>query len=209
MLLNRHHRLILAVGANIPGPWGAPYDTISSALSELGEHGVELVAGSSVYKTNPVGNVMQRPYLNGVVVARTAMTPYDLMSLCKRIEWQAGRRCGRRNGPRPLDLDILDLGGRVINRPATRSRSRSRVILPHPEMAARAFVLLPLREVCPSWRHPRTNLSIAAMLRAGQTECLQRLGREIVRLDLRWPPCHKQCPGFKTMSGHVEPQLRV
>ena len=90
-------------------------------------------------------------------------SPAVLLRTLKRIERKAGRRLGRRWGPRQLDIDILDFGGRQIGNPHGRRR-RGQLQLPHPEMHRRAFVLLPLREVAPFWRHPRLGLTVSALL---------------------------------------------
>jgi 2-amino-4-hydroxy-6-hydroxymethyldihydropteridine diphosphokinase len=88
-----------------------------------------------------------------VLLVQAHMAPAALLRLIKRIERQAGRRLGARWGPRSLDVDILDFGGRRLGWPP-RGRPRGRLILPHPEMHRRAFVLVPLLEVDPHWRHP-------------------------------------------------------
>jgi 2-amino-4-hydroxy-6-hydroxymethyldihydropteridine diphosphokinase len=77
-----------------------------------------------------------------------------LLRCLKRLERSAGRRRGRRNGPRPLDLDILDFGGLILNWRSTNIAHRPTIALPHPELHRRLFVLVPLAEVAPFWRHP-------------------------------------------------------
>jgi 2-amino-4-hydroxy-6-hydroxymethyldihydropteridine diphosphokinase len=116
--------------------------------------GVSLTAASSLYRTCPVGQGRQPDYLNGVLAVETSDSPGRLLRCLKRLERCAGRRLGRRNGPRPLDLDILDFGGRVLNWRPTRLARRPTIVLPHPELHRRLFVLVPLAEVAPGWRHP-------------------------------------------------------
>ena len=91
------------------------------------------------------------------------MAPAALLRTLKRIERRAGRRLGRHWGPRQLDIDILDFGGRQIGNPRGHRR-RGQLLLPHPEIHRRAFVLLPLREVAAFWRHPRLELPVSALL---------------------------------------------
>jgi 2-amino-4-hydroxy-6-hydroxymethyldihydropteridine diphosphokinase len=113
-----------------------------------------LIAASSLYQTWPVGQDRQPAYLNAVLAVEVSDSPGRLLRCLKRLERSAGRRRGRRNGPRPLDLDILDFGGQVLNwRPANVAQ-RPTIVLPHPEMHRRLFVLVPLAEVVPFWRHP-------------------------------------------------------
>ncbi|MDP9138350.1 MAG: 2-amino-4-hydroxy-6-hydroxymethyldihydropteridine diphosphokinase [Pseudomonadota bacterium] len=143
--------------------WGAPRETLLRACRELELAGVSIVCASSGYWTKPVGDTPQPRYLNAVLLAKAYIAPGALLRLLKRIERFAGRRSGRAMASRPLDLDILDYGGRRIGWPARR-RQRGRLILPHPEMHKRAFVLVPLLEVAPAWRHPVSGRRVKALL---------------------------------------------
>jgi 2-amino-4-hydroxy-6-hydroxymethyldihydropteridine diphosphokinase len=155
--------LLLGMGANVAGPWGSPGETLTRALQEIERSGVRIVTVSNYYSTKPVGDTPQPRYLNAVVLARTSIAPGALLRLLKRIERQAGRRAARAMASRPLDLDILDYGGRRAGRPASR-RERGRLILPHPEMHTRVFVLAPLLDVAPAWRHPLLGRNVKALL---------------------------------------------
>jgi len=105
----------------------------------------------------------QPSYLNAVVMIEGAVAPAALLRFLKGLERRAGRRLGRHWGPRQLDIDILDFGGRQIGRPGGQRR-RGQLLLPHPEMHRRTFVLVPLREIAPTWRRPRSGMSIATLL---------------------------------------------
>ena len=140
--------ILLALGSNLGGPWGSPQATLAHALRELTGAGLRILGFSSLYATAPVGLGRQPAYLNAVVMVEGSTSPAVLLRTLKRIERNAGRRLGRRWGPRQLDIDILDFGGRQIGNPHGRRR-RGQLQLPHPEMHRRAFVLLPLREVAP------------------------------------------------------------
>jgi 2-amino-4-hydroxy-6-hydroxymethyldihydropteridine diphosphokinase len=118
---------------------------------------------SSLYTTTPVGLGRQPAYLNAVVLVDASMAPAALLRTLKHIERRAGRRLGRHWGPRQLDIDILDIAGRQVGNPRGRRRP-GQLLLPHPEMHRRAFVLLPLREVAPCWHHPRLGLTVSALL---------------------------------------------
>jgi 2-amino-4-hydroxy-6-hydroxymethyldihydropteridine diphosphokinase len=121
------------------------------------------LASSSLYATSPVGLGRQPTYVNAVVMAKSPFGLAELLRTVKRVERKAGRRLGRHWGPRQLDIDILDFGGRQVGRPGGRRRA-GQLLLPHPEMHRRAFVLLPLREIAPFWRHPRLGLNVATLL---------------------------------------------
>ena len=155
--------ILLALGANVAGRWGRPRESLTRALSELQNHGVQIAGVSNYYTTEPLSDAPQPRYLNAVVAAQTHLAPGTLLRLLKQLERSAGRRATRAGSQRPLDIDILDYGGRRISWPVRR-RERSRLILPHPEMHARAFVLVPLRDVAPHWRHPVLGVQVNRLL---------------------------------------------
>jgi 2-amino-4-hydroxy-6-hydroxymethyldihydropteridine diphosphokinase len=155
--------LLLALGANRCGPWGTPEATLGRACRELVHAGLRIVRSSRIYVTPPLGPGGQAPYLNAVLLLEAHMAPAALMRLVKRIERRAGRRSGPLWGPRTLDIDLLDFAGRRLGWPIRR-RERGRLTLPHPEMHRRAFVLVPLLEVAPHWRHPALGLTGRALL---------------------------------------------
>jgi 2-amino-4-hydroxy-6-hydroxymethyldihydropteridine diphosphokinase len=161
------NRLILGLGANIAGAWGSPEDTLLRALDALRQQGLVPLDHSDFFRTKPVGGGRQPDYLNAVLIAEATLAPAALLRLVKGLERKAGRRPGRRLGPRPLDIDILDYGGRRLGW-AGRNRRRAALVLPHPEAHRRAFVLVPLAQVAPQWRHP--------VLRASARTLLRRLG---------------------------------
>ena len=155
--------ILLGLGSNLAGPWGPPQAIFARALHKLAAAGLRILGCSSLYATTPVGLGRQPAYLNAVVMVEGSTSPAVLLRTLKRIEREAGRRLGRHWGPRQLDIDILDFGGRQIGNPHGRRR-RGQLQLPHPEMHRRAFVLLPLREVAPFWRHPGLGLTVSALL---------------------------------------------
>ncbi len=156
-------KALLALGANISGSWGAPRVTLARAVDELSHAGVRALRCSRHFSTRAVGPGLQHRHLNSVVLVETNLSAVSLLRLLKRIERRAGRRSGRRWGPRALDIDILDYGGRRVGWPP-RGREPGRLILPHPEMHARAFVLVPLLDVAPRWRHPVLGVTARTLL---------------------------------------------
>jgi 2-amino-4-hydroxy-6-hydroxymethyldihydropteridine diphosphokinase len=157
--------ILLGLGSNLAGPWGESPAILARTLEKLTVAGLRILACSSFYATQPVGIGRQPTYVNAVVMAKAPFGPAKLLRTLKRIERCAGRRLGRHWGPRQLDIDILDFGGRRIGQPRAGSQRRpGQLRLPHPEMHRRAFVLLPLHEIAPSWRHPRLGLSAATLM---------------------------------------------
>jgi 2-amino-4-hydroxy-6-hydroxymethyldihydropteridine diphosphokinase len=134
----------LSLGSNV----GDRRAALEAAVATLPRHGVDVLASSSVYETEPVGEVLdQRDFLNACVRVETALEPEALLDVCKAVERELGREPGGvRHGPRPIDVDVLLLGD-------TAHRSE-RLVLPHPEVTSRRFVLVPLLELDPELRLP-------------------------------------------------------
>jgi 2-amino-4-hydroxy-6-hydroxymethyldihydropteridine diphosphokinase len=132
------HRAYLALGSNL----GDRLAHLQFAVDELAAAaGIEVVAVSRVYETAPVGGPPQDPFLNGVAVVATELDPYALLALAQRIERGAQRVRIVRWGPRTLDVDVLLFDDLRLDDPD--------LILPHPRMWERGFVLAPLRDVAP------------------------------------------------------------
>lgn len=157
--------ILIALGANLSHPLhGPPRATLEAALALLAAHGVAVAARSRLYLTRPVGPGVQRPYLNAVALVETDLAPAALLALLHRVEAQLGRRRRRRWAARLIDLDLLDYHGRKQGW-AARRFSRD-LVLPHPRIGQRVFVLAPLQDVAPSWRHPVTGKPVARLLAA-------------------------------------------
>lgn len=160
------HTLLLALGANQAGAWGPPDQTLARAQHELACAGVRILSASHLYDTLPLGPGRQSPYLNAVVLCAARLGPAALLRLMKRLERRAGRRLTPRWGPRSLDIDILDFGGRRLgwSRGRLERLVPGRLVLPHPQIDRRAFVLIPLLEVDPHWHHPTLAASGRALM---------------------------------------------
>ncbi len=152
--------IFIGLGANLPSPrHGPPRRTCEAALTAMTEAGLEIVGRSRWYRSAPVPVSRQPMYVNGVAQVASAPTPAGLMELLLGIEAQFGRWRREPNAPRILDLDLLAFGD-LVTGPADG------VVVPHPRMHERAFVLLPLRELAPGWRHPVSGLGIGDLIAA-------------------------------------------
>jgi 2-amino-4-hydroxy-6-hydroxymethyldihydropteridine diphosphokinase len=140
----------LGLGSNL-GDRRANLEAALDALAALGP-----VRVSSLYLSEPVGYADQPDFFNAVARIRWTGPPRRLLSAVKRIEKRLGKVATFRNGPRVIDIDLLDVGGAV--------RRRHDPVLPHPRLAERRFVLAPLSEISPRWRHPVTGETARRML---------------------------------------------
>jgi len=176
-------KVLVALGANCPGPWGRPRQTIAQALSEIERSHVRVAAISPVYETAAVGNARQPAYVNAVALLDTKLSPEALLRVLKQIERRAGRRGGRPWGARALDIDIVDYAGVVRNwragRGAFAKPGARPLVLPHPLAHERPFVLKPLLDIAPDWRHPVLKRSARDLWRRASRG---REGRVIKRL---------------------------
>ena len=169
--------IVIAFGANLTSVTGPPATTIAAALRTLQGDGVEVVAVSPFYESEAWPDPRDPTYVNAVAVLATSMSPEHLLERLLAVEKQFGRVRSSLNAPRTLDIDLLDYNGIVRGLPP---------ILPHPRLHARIFVLVPLADVAPAWRHPVSGASvndlIAALPPREQTP-LRKVGRE-THLDL-------------------------
>jgi 2-amino-4-hydroxy-6-hydroxymethyldihydropteridine diphosphokinase len=157
----------LGLGSNV----GDREGHLRAALRLLREHGVEVEATSSLYETEPVGEILDQPdFLNAVVRVKADLEPEALLDLCKAIEVEQGRMMGApRHGPRPLDIDLLLMGELEFE--------TERLTLPHREVTSRRFVLVPLLELDPQLTLPDGTRLSEALAALGEGERVERFGR--------------------------------
>ena len=155
----------LGLGSNM----GNRQDNLDKALGFLSQR-LRVEKVSSVYDTEPVGNINQPRFLNLVCQVYTRLAPTELLTLAKGIENKLGRALSQSNAPRPIDIDILFYGDQVIETPE--------LVIPHPRLAERAFVLVPLAEIAPDFRHPVIGKTV--------NELSQRLTETQGVLKLNW-----------------------
>jgi 2-amino-4-hydroxy-6-hydroxymethyldihydropteridine diphosphokinase len=155
----------LGLGSNV----GDRIANLRAARAALGEHGVRITASSSVYETEPQGEVLDQPdFLNAAVRIETRLDPEELLDACKAVERELGRALGGpRHGPRAIDIDLLLLGD-------VQDQSE-RLRLPHRDVLARRFVLAPLVELDPGLALP-DGTRLAAALDALEGQRVERVG---------------------------------
>ena len=149
--------ILIALGGNLPSRAGAPSVTLDAALVALRARGIHPVAVSPYYRTKAWPNPNDPEFVNAAACIETILSPPELVSELHAVESSFGRARGPRNAPRTLDLDLVDYDGRIEGGPPT---------LPHPRMDTRGFVLIPLRDIAPGWRHPVSGKTVDELIAA-------------------------------------------
>jgi len=168
-------KVLIALGSNRISPWGDPAATIQKAMDMVAERTGARVIASPLYVTPAYPAGAGPDFVNAAIRLKTAMQPHDVLAMLHRIEEDASRERSTRWGQRTLDLDLIAYGDDVLPDLAGFSRWRDlapdlqakkapdQLILPHPRLQDRAFVLVPLADVAPDWVHPVSRQSVAQM----------------------------------------------
>jgi 2-amino-4-hydroxy-6-hydroxymethyldihydropteridine diphosphokinase len=166
--INADELAVIALGGNLAGDYPSVEAALQAAVDRLHGVGFEPVAVSRWWRSAAWPDPSDPPFLNGVVLARTAWGPLEALEALHLLEERFGRRRASPNAPRTLDLDLIAFGRRIIDEPG--------LILPHPRAAERYFVMGPLAEIAPHWRHPVLNAIASALAEAAV------IGRDAVPL---------------------------
>jgi 2-amino-4-hydroxy-6-hydroxymethyldihydropteridine diphosphokinase len=150
--------VLIGLGGNLASPAGPPAQTFAAALAALGDMGCRVVARSPFYRTVPVPISDQPWFINAVAQLATDLGPDALLSALLQVEVRFGRQRSVPNAARTLDLDLLAYD--------EVCRDDARLTLPHPRLHQRAFVLRPLVDLAPDWRHPRLGRTARELLEA-------------------------------------------
>lgn len=149
--ISRDHTVYLALGSNL----GNRQEHLAAAITGLRKV-VDLETISSIYETEPAGYLEQPRFLNMVCCGKTPLSPQDLLKYVKALEKADGRQTTFRNGPRTIDIDILLYDRANI--------AQHDLVIPHPRMSARAFVLIPLAEIAPDLIEPNSGKMVSELL---------------------------------------------
>jgi 2-amino-4-hydroxy-6-hydroxymethyldihydropteridine diphosphokinase len=160
--------ILIGIGGNLESARsGAPRNTLSAALAALEAEGICTSRRSGWYRSEPIPRSDQPWFVNAVASLTTELAASELLAVLQAVETRFGRAPGERNSARVLDLDLLDYRGEVRETPS--------LILPHPRLHQRRFVLIPLAEIAPDWRHP--------ILRSTAGELLARISAESQQVE--------------------------
>lgn len=147
--------VVIALGSNLPGDHGDSRDLLEAALRQFPAHGLKVAARSGWWRSAAWPDPAAPAYTNGVVLVETAMGPAEVLAALLEIEGRFGRARGEANAARTLDLDLIAHGRTRLERPE--------LTLPHPRAHERRFVMGPLAQIAPGWRHPVSGLTAAEL----------------------------------------------
>ena len=166
MLENQVKIAFLAIGSNL----GNKEKNICLAKYKLLANDVKLIKSSSNYETLSWPNKKEPKFINTVIKISTILSPMALMQKCLNIESDLGRKRSKKNEPRICDIDIIDYDQKIL-----KGNNNKKLILPHPEMHKRNFVLLPLYEIAKSWIHPVKKKKINKLIKLLDIEDLRTI----------------------------------
>jgi len=152
--------IFLGLGSNLPSKYGDRFTNINLAISSLEGYGIKVIKKSSFYETPSYPNKENPKFINAVILVETILPPIDLMSVLIFIEEKLERKRVKKNDPRTCDIDIIDYNNQILN----LKYNNSDFTVPHKELTSRNFVLFPLQEISPMWKHPKTKETIGNLI---------------------------------------------
>jgi len=152
--------IFLGLGSNLPSKYGDRFTNINLAISCLEGYGIKVIKKSSFYETPSYPNKENPKFINIVISVKTHLSPVDLMSVLLFIEEKLERKRNKKNDPRTCDIDIIDYNNQVLD----FKYKNLNLTVPHKELIFRNFVLLPLQEIAPEWKHPITKKNISTLI---------------------------------------------
>jgi 2-amino-4-hydroxy-6-hydroxymethyldihydropteridine diphosphokinase len=162
---NQVKTVYLAIGSNL----GNKRFNIESAKIKLLNYSIKIIKSSNNYESESWPDKNDPKFINIVVKIKTNKSPLNLLKICKLIEKDLGRKNSKKNAPRKCDVDIIDYDQKIIN------LENKKLILPHPSLHKRNFVLLPLFEVDQSWKHPKTKINIVKLINSLRIDDLRSI----------------------------------
>ena len=152
--------IFLGLGSNLHSSFGDRFVNINLAISYLEQYGIQIVKRSSFYETPSYPNKNNPKFINIVISIKTDLSPVDLMSVLIFIEAKIERKRNKKNDPRTCDIDIIDYNGQILS----FQYKNLTLDLPHTKLNSRSFVLFPLQEIFPNWKHPKTEEIIGSLI---------------------------------------------
>ena len=152
--------IFLGLGSNLPSKYGDRFANINLAISCLDGYGIKVIKKSSFYETPSYPNNENPKFINAIILVETTLPPVDLMSVLIFIEKKLERKRGKKNDPRTCDIDIIDYNSEILN----LRYNNIELTVPHKELTSRNFILFPLQEISPMWKHPKTKEIVSVLL---------------------------------------------
>ena len=152
--------IFLGIGSNLPSTFGDRFTNVNLAISYLEINGIKVIKKSSFYETFSHPNKKNPKFINIVVSVKTNLSPIDLMSVLIIIEEKLERKRNKKNDPRTCDIDIIDYNNQILN----FRYNNLDLEIPHKKLSSRNFVLFPLNEIYPEWKHPKTREIIGTLI---------------------------------------------
>ena len=152
--------IFLALGSNLSSSFGDRFENINLAVSLLDNYGLKIIKKSDFYETYSYPIKENPKFINIVVSVKTHLSPEDLMSVLLLIEKKLERKRNKKNDPRTCDIDIIDYNGQI----SSFKYKNLTLDLPHTKLNSRNFVLFPLQEIFPNWKHPKTEEIIGSLI---------------------------------------------